>query len=269
MTTVARPPAQEPAGSRYLVPVLLSAFRVLNELSRSGGLSLNELTRRTGLPKSTVFRILSTLHHLGCLWRDEQRIYRLTNRLAGLASEAPMNETLRLLARPHMLELRDQFGETVNLGQLQLDRVVYLEVVPSEFALRLHERPGASASFHASALGKAILAFSPDQVVRGLLHGRALPALTSNTITAPGAFLRELRRVRARGYALDREETMLLAACVGAPILDAHGQAVAALSISGPSSRFQPRREPRVITALRAAAAAISERLGERPAAPA
>jgi len=261
MKPVAPAPAPAEPGARYLVPVLVSAFRILNELSHCGGLGLHEVTRRTGIPKSTVFRILSTLHHLGYILRDEERIYRVSHSLASLASELSLSENLRRLARPHLLHLRDQFGETVNLGQLQLDKVVYLEVIPSEYALRLHERPGAAVPFHASALGKAILAFSPGDVVRGLLEGRALPALTSNTITAPVAFLRELSRVRRQGYALDREETMLLATCVGAPILDARGQALAALSISGPSSRFQPRRDPRIVAALRAAAASISQRL--------
>jgi DNA-binding IclR family transcriptional regulator len=258
-------PARRDLGSRYHVPVLLSAFRVLHELSRSGGLTLAELTLRTGIAKSTVFRILATLHHLGYVLRDDVRAYHLSHSLAGLVSEVSSSDALRRLARPHMLRLRDQFGETVNLGQLQLDQVVYLEVVPSECALRLHERPGASVPVHASALGKAILAFSPREVVEGLLQGRELPALTPNTITRPEAFLRELQRVHAGGYALDREETMPLATCVGVPILDARGQALAALSISGPSARFHPRRDRRVIPSLLAAAEEISQRLCQRP----
>jgi len=259
--TQTRTPTRSEPGHRYLVPVLLSTFRLLNELSRSSGLTLAELTVRTGIAKSTVFRILSTLHHLGYVLRDDARAYHLSHTLADLASEVSTGVTLRRLALPHMLRLRDQFGETVNLGQLRLDKVVYLEVVPSEYALRLHERPGASVPLHASALGKAILAFSPPGVVQGLIQGRELPALTPNTITNPDALLKELQRVRTNGYALDREESMLLANCIGVPILDARGQALAALSVSGPTSRFNPRRDRRVIPALSAAAAQIGEKL--------
>ena len=254
-------PARREPGGRYLVPVVLNTFRILHELSRCGGLTLHELTLRTGIAKSTVFRILATLHHLGYVHRDGQRTYHLSHTLADLVTEVASSEALRRLALPHMLKLRDQFGETVNLGQLRLDKVVYLEVVPSEYALRLHEQPGASVPVHASALGKAILAFTPTGAVESLIQGRELPALTPNTITEPGALRRALRRIRARGYALDLEETMPLATCAGAPILDASGRALAALSISGPSSRFQPRRDRRVVAALRAAAAEISVRL--------
>jgi IclR family acetate operon transcriptional repressor len=265
VTTNPRTPSRPEPGGRYLVPVLLSAFRVLSELSRSGGLTLHELTLRTGIAKSTVFRILQTLNHLGYVLRDASRTYHLSHSLAGLVSEVAASDALRRLALPYMLRLRDEFGETVNLGHLRVEKVVYLEVVPSEYALRLHERPGASIPVHASALGKAILAFSPPEVVESLIQNRALPRLTPNTITEPAAFLRELQRVRTQGYALDREETVLLATCVGAPILDAGGKALAALSISGPGSRFHPRRDRRVIPGLLRVAEEIAQRLRERP----
>jgi IclR family acetate operon transcriptional repressor len=251
---------------RYLVPVVRSTFRILEELSRSGSLNLNEITVRTGVPKSTVFRILSTLHYLAYVQRDEgKRTYAISPNLADLANDTASSEALRYAALPHMLGLRDEFGETVNLGRLQLDKVVYLEVVPSEYALRLNERPGASVWAHASAMGKCILADAPLAVVAGILDHRKLPALTPHTITDPEEFRHELRRVRERGYAFDREETTLLATCVAAPIRDAQGRAVAAMSISGPCSRFNPRRNKRVVEGMLRAAAAISQQCGRKP----
>jgi IclR family acetate operon transcriptional repressor len=251
---------------RYLVPVVRSTFRILEELSRSGSLNLNEVTVRTSVPKSTVFRILSTLHHLGYVRRDEgKRTYAISPNLADLANDTAGAEALRHYALPHMLSLRDEFGETVNLGHLHLDKVVYLEVVPSEYALRLNERPGASVWAHASAMGKCILAHAPLQVVAGILDHRKLPALTPHTITNTEEFRRELRRVKERGYAFDREETTLLATCVAAPIRDAQGRVVAAMSISGPCSRFNPRRDKRVIEGLLRATAALSQQASRRP----
>jgi DNA-binding IclR family transcriptional regulator len=251
---------------RYLVPVVCSTFRILEELSSSGSLNLNEITLRTGVPKSTVFRILSTLHHLGYVLRNEgERTYAVSPNLANLANDTAGAEALRHTALPHMLGLRDEFGETVNLGHLHLDKVIYLEVVPSEYALRLNERPGASVWAHASALGKCVLAYAPLEVVAGIVDRRKLPALTPHTITDTDEFRHELRRVRARGYAFDREETTLLATCVAAPIRDAQGRAVAGLSISGPCSRFNPRRDRRVVEGLLQAAAAISQQCSRRP----
>jgi IclR family acetate operon transcriptional repressor len=244
---------------RYLVPVLQSAFRLIEEVSRAGTLSLNEAVLRTGIPKSTVFRVFSTLQHLGVLIRDEaEKTYRLGYGVPGLLTAGEDLETLRRAALPQMISLRDLFGETVNLGKLQHDKVVYLEVVPSESALRFSERPGATVAVHASALGRAILAFSPPSVVDGLIAGRPLAALTAKTITDEALLRAELATVRRLGYSIEVEESALQATCVGAPILNAHGEAVAALSISGPIHRFRPQKDKKIIAALRKAAAEIS-----------
>lgn len=254
------------ASEKYMVPVVKSTFKILTELSKGGSLGLNEVTLRTGVSKSTVFRILATLTSLGFVVRDSDRNYYVSHSLAGLVSDAAGSEALRRAALPHMLRLRNQFGETVNLGHLQLDKVTYIEVVPSEYALRLHERPGATVDLHASALGKAILAFGPTEVAESLIRGRELPMFTRNTITDPDEFMAELRRVRERGYALDRGETSLLATCVAAPILDAQGTAIAALSISGPASRFNPRANSPVVESLLLATAEISRQFCPRAA---
>lgn len=170
-------------------------------------------------------------------------------------------EELRRLALPLMLELRDQFGETVNLGVQQFDKVTYIEVVPSEFALRLQESRGASVPLHASALGKAILAFSEQDQVEQLIRHHHLEIITPNTITRADDLLAEIKRVRSSGFAFDRGEGSLLAVCIGAPVLDAQGKAVAAMSISGPASRFNPKRDSPVITSLLKAATDLSRAL--------
>ncbi|HET8546392.1 MAG TPA: IclR family transcriptional regulator [Bryobacteraceae bacterium] len=245
---------------RYLVPVVNSTLKILEELSREGSLSLNEVTVKTGIAKSTVFRILTTLVFNGYVLRNAREYY-VSPKLGSLANSTATVEGLKAAALPYMLKLRDKFGETVNLGQLSLDKVVYLEVVPSEYALRFSERAGASAPAHATALGKTILAFSPSELVDSLVTNRELTRFTPNTITDPEELRKELRRVRERGYALDKGEVTTLASCVAAPVLDAHGVAVAGLSISGPTSRFNPKKNERVVGELVTAARAISRNL--------
>ncbi|MEO7653760.1 MAG: IclR family transcriptional regulator [Bryobacteraceae bacterium] len=249
---------------QYLVPVVLSTFHVLSELSRTGPLHLAELSQRTKVAKSTVFRILNTLHHLGYVWRDaESRTYSVSPRLAELSHDVDWSATLQRIAMPHMAMLRAEFNETVNLGRADFDRIIYLEVVESEHSLRLCERKGGWEYAHASALGKALLAFSPPSSLTSLFESAKFPALTNRTITQPGELMEELQRVRQRGYALDREESRLSAFCVGAPILDSEGFAVAGLSISGPSSRFNPIKDKRVVTVLLEAAREISRSFSE------
>jgi IclR family acetate operon transcriptional repressor len=257
-------PASTKPSEKYMVPVVQSTFRILEELSRTGALGLNDVTQRTGISKSTVFRILTTLTRLGYVVRDNSRSYYVSQAVGDLVSAEASVEAVRRAALPHMLELRDQFGETVNLGRLEFDKVTYVEVVPSEYALRLHERPGATVCLHASALGKAILAFSDEDFATNLIRGRELTMFTRNTITDPQELITELRRVRERGYAFDRGETSSLATCVAAPITRS-GAAIAAISISGPSSRFNPRKDARVIESLLKAADSVSRQLRTHP----
>lgn len=252
------------AKKKYMVPVVQGTFRILEELAKDGALTLNEVTQRTSIAKSTVFRILTTLNQLGYIVRNDERAYYISHTMGDLVNTQAQTESLRRSAMPHMFELRDRFGETVNLGRLELDKVVYVEVVPSEYALRLHERPGATVALHASALGKAILAFSDNEFAAGLLRNRDLPALTPNTVTHPDQLLGEIKVVRERGYALDKGETSVLATCIAAPILDPAGQAIAAISISGPTSRFNPRKDSPVIESLLKAASEIAKQLRRR-----
>jgi IclR family acetate operon transcriptional repressor len=244
--------------TRYLIPVVRSTFKIITELAQGDPLSLNDAAQRTGIPKSTAFRVLATLQYLGVVVRDrDEKKYRLGRMLTELARETSMMETLRRIALPHMLQLRDAFGETVNLGELQHDKVVYVEVVPSEYALRLSERPGATVWALSTSLGRCILAFSPQERVASLIGTRKLPALTQFTITQPKKLKQELEKIRERGYAIECEESALQATCVGVPILDRKGIAVAALSISGPTHRFLPAHDKKVLTALIDSARAI------------
>src|ERR1700761_1306188 len=141
-------PGSETETSRYSVPVVVNTFRILDELAKVDGLGLNEVTQRTAVAKSTTFRILATLLELGYVLRRNGK-YSVTNRLATLANEEAASETIRRVALPYMLRLRDEFGETVNRGVLRLDKVEYIEVAPSEYALRFSEKPGSSVQVHA------------------------------------------------------------------------------------------------------------------------
>ncbi len=251
------------ANPKYLIPVVRSTFSVLEEISRAERLTLNEVIQRTGVPKSTAFRILTTLSHLGYLVRDDRRRYYASPRLSSLMGEDALAEGLKQISLPHMIRLRDTYGETVNLGRLHQGLVRYVEVVPSEYALRLHETPGATVSLHASALGKAILAFSPPNLAENLLRDHELEAFTRETITDLRQLLGGFEDVRCRGYARDRAETSSLATCVAAPILDSTDRAIAAMSVSGPTSRFDPPDKAPVIEDLLLATAEISKRLRE------
>lgn len=191
-------------------------------------LTLVELSRRSGLPKSTAHRLAEQLRALGWLERD-YRGYRVGMRLFQLGGLAVEHDQLRDAALPHLHALAKQTGQAVQLGVLDGDEVVYLEriVVGRD---PLPTRPGARMPAYCTGLGKAMLAFdelATEQVLEG-----DLPRRTNHTITAPDQLREALDRVRATGVAFDLQEAYEGMGCVAAPIRSA-GRAIAAVSVTG------------------------------------
>ena len=252
-------------GERYLIPVLATAFRALEEIASAGRLSLTEVIARTGASKATAYRILTTLCHLGYLSRDDDKRYFTSPRIGALSSALSEAEGLKRVCLPFMIQLRNDVGETVNLGRLDHGRVCYLEVVPREYALRLHETPGATIPLHASALGKAILAFLPQETAESLLR-QSHEASAETASLEPARVVAGLKRVRRLGFARDRGEVSSLATCIAAPIVDRTGRAIAAISVSGPTSRFNPSDQSSAVAQLIRAAEEIGRKLHDEGA---
>lgn len=212
----------------------------------------------TKLPKSSVYRYLSSL---------EARRYVQRNPLSGdyrlgvalLPLQTHRLEILRRQAIAHLEQLRDQFGETINLGLLDSGRIFYLEIVESQRGVRLAARPGDRAPIHSSALGKAIAAALPADQVRAILAAEGMPRMTPRTITDVGKYLAELEKVRRQGYALDDRENETDGRCVAVPL----GSTVlpAALSLSAPTSRLRQPMIPVIARALWKAASQLTDEL--------
>jgi DNA-binding IclR family transcriptional regulator len=161
-----------------------------------------------------------------------------------------------------MRELLDRFQETVNLGVLEENAVVYVEILESLKAFRTAARVGGRDLPHATAIGKAMLAFLPEKDVERMAADTGLPKRTENTISALPRLKEELAGVRQRGYAVDFEETEVGACCVGAPIFDHRGEVVAAISISGPAFRFSGGNCEETAAVLVEVTSQISQKLG-------
>ena len=235
---------------------------VLNLLQESpDGVSLMEVAAATGLPKASAFRYLWTLESHRYVERDRATgLYRFG--LAFLPLQARQLGLLRQRALPHMEKLRDEYGETVNLGLLDGNRVIYLEIVESPKSVRLAARPGDRDALHSTALGKAIASSLPAARVRDILAAEGMPAATPKTITDPAVYLRELQVVRREGYALDNGENEPDGRCVAVPVSSLG--LPAALSLSAPAARLPLRRVSEVATALAHTASRIGAEL--RPA---
>lgn len=248
---------QNPA---YLIDAVAKALEVLGVFDGSERLTLVDVSKRVGLNKTRVFRLLHTLAAFGYIERSEDdRRFSLGLKLFERAGAVRLD--LRKIALPIMQGLHRKFNETVNLGLIDADEVLYLEILESGHSFKVATSVGRRSHIHSSSLGKAIAAFLNEDQIKALLPRKRLVKRTERTITDSEKIKAELEEVRRKGYAFDNQEDVQGAACVGAPIFDKAGNPVAAISISGPTSRVLQRREE-MATSLMAACNKISRQLG-------
>jgi DNA-binding IclR family transcriptional regulator len=226
-------------------------------------LGVSELSRRLGLAKSTVHRILTTLLDEGFVQKAADGRYRLGFRLYELGQLVVSSLELREVAHPTLERLRNDTGETVHLAVLEGADVVYLERFESPSTLRLFGRLGRRMPAHSTSSGKCLLAFSPPEVIDAVVAA-GLPRLAPRTITSRAMLVRVLRQVRRDGYASSIDESEPGATSVAAPVFGVDGTVIAAVSVAGPSLRITPESIPRYSRLVRRAADAISSGMGHR-----
>lgn len=205
---------------------------------------VSEVAEVLGFPKSSASAMMSALADQGLLQRTGERRYRLGWRIMAMSRVLIETTEFRAVARRAMEYLVSLFGETVHLAALERGQVIYVDKLQGTRAVRVGvSAVGGKFPVHASAVGKAILAYRPWEEVVGILEQEGMPALAPNTITGPEEFREELARVRKRGYAHDIEEGVPELCCVAAPIRDYTAEVVASMSLSVPAYRFWPSEE--------------------------
>jgi IclR family acetate operon transcriptional repressor len=228
---------------------------------REGGVTVATVAQQLGLRRGKAYRLIRTLEAAGYVRRNGDRQYVPAGKVVELSARVLDGMELRALADPVMVELMEECSEAVHLGVLRGATVMYVHKIDAPHVLRMHTQVGSLMPAHSTALGKAILAFSPKEVVDELLS-HPLVARTPATVTSPPSLREELEGVRARGYAVDNIENEPDIRCVGAPVFDHTGGVVAAVSVSAPVTRFSS--ELIELNGIRVAAAAqrLSRLLG-------
>ena len=240
-----------------LATALGRAFRLLTAFGPADTeLSLAELCRRTGIPKSTAHRQLKELEGWDVVERTPGG-FRLGMRLFELGQLAPRQRGLREAAMPFLADLLEATHETVHLAVPDGTDMVYVDKIDTRRAPALPSRVGGRMPSHCTAVGKAVLAFSPPDRVQAVLR-TGLARRTPRTVVAPGILLRQLAEVRRTGIAAEHEESEVGLSCVAAPVFDARSRPIAAISLSGRSSRFEAAR---LGPAVRTAALGLSRAL--------
>ncbi|MGA8110317.1 MAG: IclR family transcriptional regulator [Acidobacteriaceae bacterium] len=254
------------SGDPYQLQSLDRAVALLELLGESEGpLGLSDVCERMSLHKSTAHRALMVLERCGLIERTVENRFRLGLKLYELGSRAVEQIDLRARVHPWFRRLSAQVGETVHLGVLQKTSVVYLDKIdPVNRRVWLASRIGSSNPVYCTAMGKAMLAFLPEAAAADILSRIRFTRFTARTLCTPEALLRSLDRVRRRGYAIDDEEVEAGVRCVGAPILNESGYPMAAVSVSGPTSRITQQSVPGIAEHLLRCCREISASLGVR-----
>lgn len=236
------------------VVAVLGAFTIDDR-----GVTLAELGRRTGLAKGTLHRVCGDLVAAGMLERRDD-LYRLGRLMFELGMRASVERDLLEVASPFLEDLRAEVNETVHLGVRDGIEVVYIAKLAGRRQTAVPSRTGGRLGLYCTAVGKALLAHAPKEVLDEVVAA-GLARHTARTVTAPGILARQLIQVRGSGVSFEFEESRLGLVCVGAPIFDLDGEAVAAVSIAGPVTRFNPQANAdRVRTAARGISATLARR---------
>jgi DNA-binding IclR family transcriptional regulator len=236
------------------------AVEVLNLLAEHpSGLSLADLARTSGLPMTTLHRILGVLRGASLVGETPTGLYVVGSGTVVLARAFLDGVDVRTAALPTMADVVSRTGETCHLGILASVHIVYIEKIDSPHPVRMYSRVGGTNPALSTAIGRAILAHSPTAVVDEVVEG-------SRRLFGDGVRVEDvhevLEQVRRNGYSTDLQDNELGICCVGAPVFDHGGRVVAGISVSTPASRFDRARVAETGELVQAAAGRISTDLG-------
>ena len=252
---------------RQSVKSLFKMFAVLECFSSTEPeLSVLQIARLTGLPRTTVHRLVDSLRIVGFLDQDGSwERYRLGLKLFELGNAALINLPLYRNAGPFIDTLAKLSGETVHLWVFDGTQMIFVERYDDRGRANNVVTTMEATSCHSTGVGKAALAFQPEAVINRIID-KGLKPFTRNTIVDPGRLRQELGDIRARGYAIDNCEHEPDLRCVAAPISNSIGRVFAAMSVSGNPRRIEDGRIPELANLVMAHAKQISVQLGYRSA---
>jgi DNA-binding IclR family transcriptional regulator len=228
-------PGDRPAS---LIGAVDNVLRLLALFETNNIIRVNEVSRDMGLSRSTVHRMLSTLHYHRFVEQDElSRAYRPGPALVDIGLAVVRNMDIRAMAHAVLVELARETGETVSLGVLRGTDMVFLDSAESAQMVRTGSRAGWSLPAHATSAGKAVLATLSDSELAELYPDEHLPAATATSLQTRTALRKQLAEIRARGYAVNNAESEDDVSAVGAVVRDGNNRVRGALAVTAPKSR--------------------------------
>jgi DNA-binding IclR family transcriptional regulator len=250
--------------SSYIIPNLDRALRVMELLSNyPDGLTMSEIAEALKIPKNSAFRITATMEYRGFLERiPSTKAFSLTNKMTTISHATLAEKSLVDCAWDAMQSLRDECMETVLFGTLIGHEGAILEQAPAKHNFKFTVDIGTRFSLHTAAPGKAMLAFMNDNDVKQIVSKIKFEKFTDKTITSAEEYMENLKKVRTCGYGVDCDEEREGMRCLSVAVFNEKKYPLAAIWITGPSSRLPLRDFPKFGMQLKKAAESISKRLG-------
>ncbi|MFC1877329.1 IclR family transcriptional regulator [Thermodesulfobacteriota bacterium] len=251
-----------------LVQTIARTALILESLGQyPNGLSLGELSEKVDLPKGTTHRLLTSMAYFDFIRQDQvTKHYHLGFKLVELGNNLLSHIDIRKEARPYLIDLSDDVQETIHLVVLDQNKALYIDKVDLHSrrgGLQMVSRLGSRNPLNCTAVGKVLLAYMPEMDAEIIIQQIDPDRRTNNTITDPSELKRHLNTIRAKGYAIDDEENEIGVRCVAAPIRNEIGKVVAAMSVSGPTTRITSKKiDESLKTRVTETAMRISRKLG-------
>jgi IclR family acetate operon transcriptional repressor len=249
-----RPRLASPHAEAGMVHSLERAITILRTVADAEGLSLTQIARLTAVSPSTAYRMLTTLQqHRLADFEEASQLWFVGVETFRIGSAFLRRRKLAERGRGILQQLMARTRETANLALAERTGVVFVTQVETHEPIRAFFRPGTQGPYHASGIGKAVMAFMTERRLGELLRELTLERFTAHTLCSLDALREDLHATRQRGYALDNEERHLGMRCISAPVFDEIGTPLGGLSVSGPSVRvddaFIERCAPAIVEA--------------------
>jgi len=246
------------------VKSVMKAFLIMEELDKSGELSIGDLSERLLMDKATVHRLINTIKDAGYINQNlDNKKYSNSLKLLAMGNRVMEKSGVKHIARPYVEELAEKTGETINLGVRVGNKIIYVDKLESSSTIKVGLGIGVSVPSYCSGLGKAILAFTLEDELEEVLDSISFVKYTDGSITDRVLLKEEFKEIRERGYSIDDEEYVIGLICIAAPIYDYHGNPVAAISVSSPKYRYDANKHLEFYSSLvTEAAQKISRQLG-------
>ena len=250
--------------NKYHIPILEKGMQVIELIAQSEkGLTVQEMVNSLEHSKTSIYRIVCSLEEMGYLNKNQgNNSFSITKKLFRIGLSSLGTTTIIEHAYDPMRRLRDSLRETVVLGTLMGTKIVILEQVIGSHHFSFILKPGVGVCLHASAPGKAMMAYVSDTERKEILGKIEFKPYTENTITNTADYLKELERVRSNGYGLDMGEELTGVRCIGAPVFNQAGKVAAAVWITGPAERLSDKAIKDYSKQVVACANEISKKMG-------